>query len=112
MSHAPRWLRIAAASHETISLEAGDTVIYSSRQIPGNENAIARVQDMLVRRKIKLVTDQEAPVHVSGHPSRDEMIEMYRLIRPKIAIRYMGLLVIFWRMHRSPRAVRSTGDPA
>jgi ribonuclease J len=82
--------RIAAASHESISLEAGDTVIYSSRQIPGNENAIARVQDMLVRRKINLVTDQEAPVHVSGHPSREEMIEMYKLIRPKIAIPVHG----------------------
>jgi ribonuclease J len=82
--------RIAAASHESISLEAGDTVIYSSRQIPGNENAIARVQDMLVRRKINLVTDQDAPVHVSGHPSRDEMIEMYGLIRPKIAIPVHG----------------------
>ncbi len=82
--------RIAAASHETISLEAGDTVIYSSRQIPGNENAIARVQDMLVRRKINLVTEQDAPVHVSGHPSRDEMIEMYGLIRPKIAIPVHG----------------------
>jgi ribonuclease J len=82
--------RIAAASHESISLEAGDTVIYSSRQIPGNENAIARVQNMLVRRKINLVTDQDAPVHVSGHPSRDEMIEMYGLIRPKIAIPVHG----------------------
>ena len=82
--------RIAAAAHDTISLEAGDTVIYSSRQIPGNENAIARVQDMLIRRKIHLVTDQDAPVHVSGHPSRGEMIEMYGLIRPKIAIPVHG----------------------
>ena len=45
---------------------------------------------MLVRRKINLVTEQDAPVHVSGHPSRDEMIEMYRLIRPKIAIPVHG----------------------
>ena len=82
--------KIAAASHGSISLEAGDTVIYSSRQIPGNENAIARVQDMLVRREIKLVTDQEALVHVSGHPSRDEIIEMYGLVRPKIAIPVHG----------------------
>ncbi len=82
--------RIAAAAHESISLEAGDTVIYSSRQIPGNETAIARVQDMLIRRKILLVTDEDAPVHVSGHPSRDEMIEMYGLIRPKIAIPVHG----------------------
>jgi ribonuclease J len=82
--------RIAAGSHESVSLQSGDTVIYSSRQIPGNETAIARVQDMLVRRNIHLITDHEAPVHVSGHPSRDEMTEMYALVRPKIAIPVHG----------------------
>ena len=82
--------RIAAGAHESISLEAGDTVIFSSRQIPGNENAISKVQDMLVRRRIHLITDEDAPVHVSGHPSRDEMVEMYGLVRPKIAIPVHG----------------------
>ncbi len=82
--------RIAAGTHETVSLQAGDTVIYSSRQIPGNETAIARVQDMLIRRNINLITDYEAPVHVSGHPSRDEMVDMYGLVRPKIAIPVHG----------------------
>ena len=82
--------KIAAGMHETVSLDPGDTVIYSSRQIPGNEPAIARVQDMLIRRKINLVTDDDAPVHVSGHPSRDEMIEMYGLVRPRIAIPVHG----------------------
>ena len=82
--------RIAAGTHETVSLQAGDTVIYSSRQIPGNETAIARVQDMLIRRNINLITDNEAPVHVSGHPSRDEMVDMYGLVRPKIAIPVHG----------------------
>ena len=82
--------KIAAGMHESVSLDPGDTVIYSSRQIPGNEPAIARVQDMLIRRKINLVTDDDAPVHVSGHPSRDEMIEMYGLVRPRIAIPVHG----------------------
>ena len=82
--------KIAAGVHESVSLEEGDTVIYSSRQIPGNENAISKVQDMLIRRGIKLVTDEDAPVHVSGHPSRDEMIEMYGLVRPQIAIPVHG----------------------
>ncbi len=82
--------RIAAGTHETVSLQAGDTVIYSSRQIPGNEKAIARVQDMLIRRNINLVTDYDAPVHVSGHPSRDEMVDMYGIVRPKIAIPVHG----------------------
>ena len=82
--------RIAAGAHETVSLDPGDTVIFSSRQIPGNENAISRIHDMLLRRKINLVTDEDAPVHVSGHPSRDEMIEMYGLVRPQIAIPVHG----------------------
>lgn len=82
--------KIAIGAHEIVSLDSGDTVIYSSRQIPGNENAISRVHDMLVRRKINLITDEDAAVHVSGHPSRGEMIEMYGLVRPKIAIPVHG----------------------
>jgi len=82
--------RIAAGAHETVALERGDTVVYSSRQIPGNEPAIAKVQDMLIRRGILLVTDEDAPVHVSGHPARDELVELYGLVRPKIAIPVHG----------------------
>jgi ribonuclease J len=78
--------RIAADSHHVVSLDKGDTVMYSSRQIPGNEPAIARVQDKLTRRGIHVITDDDAPIHVSGHPGRDEMAEMYQLIRPKLAI--------------------------
>lgn len=82
--------RIASGAHETVELQQGDTVIYSSRQIPGNEPAITRIQDMLLRRDIKVVTDDDAPVHVSGHPARDEMSEMYALVRPKIAVPVHG----------------------
>ena len=82
--------RIANGTHETLSLVPGDTVIYSSRQIPGNEPAIARIQDMIVRRGIHLITDDDKPVHVSGHPARDELIEMYSLVRPKIAVPVHG----------------------
>ena len=82
--------KIAAGVHESVTLEQGDTVIYSSRQIPGNEPAIAKVQDALIRRRINLVTDDDAPVHVSGHPSRDEMVEMYGLVKPRIAIPVHG----------------------
>jgi len=82
--------RIAAGTHENIDLEPGDMVIYSSRQIPGNEPAISKVQDRLVRRQIDLVTDEEAAVHVSGHPARDELTELYRLVRPQIAIPVHG----------------------
>ena len=82
--------KIAAGVHESVTLEKGDTVVYSSRQIPGNEPAIARVQDALIRRQINLVTDEDAPIHVSGHPSRDEMVEMYGLVKPRIAIPVHG----------------------
>ena len=82
--------KIAAGTHESVTLDPGDTVVFSSRQIPGNEPAIARVQDGLIRRKIILITDDDAPVHVSGHPSREEMAEMYGLVRPRIAIPVHG----------------------
>ena len=82
--------KISAGVHESVTLDPGDTVVFSSRQIPGNEPAISRVQDGLIRRKINLITDEDAPVHVSGHPSRDEMVEMYGLVRPHIAIPVHG----------------------
>ena len=82
--------RIASGSHEMVDLDPGDTVIYSSRQIPGNEPAISKIQDMLLRRGIHVVTDDDAPVHVSGHPARDEMAEMYGLVKPKIIVPVHG----------------------
>ena len=82
--------KIASGTHESVTLDPGDTAVFSSRQIPGNEPAIARVQDALIRRKIILITDEDAPVHVSGHPSREEMAEMYGLVRPRIAIPVHG----------------------
>ena len=83
--------RIASGAHH-VSLEAGDTVMFSSREIPGNEIAIGKVQDKLVRRGIKVITDREEPIHVSGHPARGEIAEMYQLIRPNIAIPVHGTM--------------------
>ena len=82
--------RIAAGTHRNIALEAGDTVMFSSREIPGNETAIGKVQDSLVRRGIRVVTGDDAPIHVSGHPGRGEMTEMYQLIRPTVAVPVHG----------------------
>ena len=82
--------RIASGAHEMVDLDPGDTVIYSSRQIPGNEPAISKIQDMLLRRGIHVVTDDDAPVHVSGHPARDEMAEMYGLVKPKVIVPVHG----------------------
>jgi ribonuclease J len=82
--------RVAADSHQSLSLGEGDTVIFSSRMIPGNERAIGAVQDNLVRRGVRVMTDSDHMVHVSGHPARDEMRKLYRLVRPKFSVPVHG----------------------
>src|SRR3954451_2574686 len=78
--------RIALDTHPRVALGEGDTVVFSSRVIPGNERAIGTVQDNLVRRGVHLMTDMDHLVHVSGHPARDELRRMYRLVRPRYAV--------------------------
>ncbi len=78
--------RIALDTHPRIALGEGDTVIFSSRMIPGNERAIMIVQDNLVRRGVSLMTDVDHLVHVSGHPARDELRRLYRLVKPRYAV--------------------------
>lgn len=82
--------RIALGHHDTIRLEEGDTVIFSSSQIPGNEAKITKVQNNLIERGIEVITDEDASVHASGHAARDEMAEMYQMVRPKLAIPVHG----------------------
>jgi len=82
--------RIALDTHPRVALGAGDTVIFSSRVIPGNERAIGTVQDNLVRRGVNLMTDADHLVHVSGHPARDELRRLYRLIKPRYAVPVHG----------------------
>jgi ribonuclease J len=82
--------RIAADSHPRVALGEGDTVVFSSRVIPGNERAIGTVQDNLVRRGVRLMTDADHMIHVSGHPARDELRRLYRLVRPRYSIPVHG----------------------
>ena len=82
--------RISKDNDKFIKLIKGDTIIFSSRKIPGNENAILKVQNRFLERGINIVTDDDKNVHVSGHPSRDELIEMYSYIKPKISIPVHG----------------------
>ncbi|WP_448188503.1 ribonuclease J [Azospirillum sp. sgz301742] len=82
--------RIAGGDHPQVTLEPGDTVIFSSREIPGNERAIGRVQNHLVNRGIEIVTADDAFVHVSGHPAQDELVQMYQWVRPSIAVPVHG----------------------
>jgi ribonuclease J len=82
--------RIASGSHRHISLGEGDTTIFSSRVIPGNENAIHALQALLETKGVEVVTDRNDSIHVSGHPARDELREMYRWARPRIAVPVHG----------------------
>ncbi|MGH6934029.1 MAG: ribonuclease J [Dongiaceae bacterium] len=82
--------RIAREDHPTVSLEPGDTVVFSSRIIPGNEHAIGQLQNDLARLGVEIVTERDHFVHVSGHPARDELTSMYQWVRPKIAIPVHG----------------------
>lgn len=82
--------RIADGNHPYLKLEPGDLVVYSSKQIPGNEIAIGRVQNMLAAKGVEIITDRQAHVHVSGHPGRPELEAMYRWIRPKISVPVHG----------------------
>jgi ribonuclease J len=79
--------RIAEGTHPHVKLGKGDHCIFSSRIIPGNEVPIRNLQDRLADRGVRLYTERDHPgIHVSGHPCRDELKEMYAWARPKIAI--------------------------
>ena len=82
--------RIARGDHPHISFEEGDTVVFSSRIIPGNERPIGQMQSMLTSQGINVVTERDHFVHVSGHPAQDELRQMYEWIKPKIAVPVHG----------------------
>ncbi|HMN87149.1 MAG TPA: ribonuclease J, partial [Bauldia sp.] len=82
--------RAAADEHKNVELVAGDIVVFSSRTIPGNEVAVNRIVNQLTLRGVRIVTDRDRLVHVSGHPRRDELREMYRWVRPRIAVPVHG----------------------
>lgn len=82
--------RIAAGDHRHVTLGPGDAVIFSSRVIPGNETAIFSLYNRLAERGVEVITDREADVHVSGHPCRDELRQMYQWARPRIAVPVHG----------------------
>ncbi|MHC5307306.1 ribonuclease J [Bartonella sp. LJL80] len=74
----------------SIALSPGDTVIYSSRSIPGNEKAIIDTQNRLIDQGIRIITDHDALVHVSGHPRRNELLKMYEWVKPEILVPVHG----------------------
>jgi len=84
--------RIASFDHPAVELQSGDTVIFSSFDIPGNEKAIGRVQNLLLKQGIQLLTRHNAPVHVSGHPAQEELRSLYQWVRPQLSVTVHGEL--------------------
>lgn len=82
--------RIANDDHKALQLEEGDVVIFSSRAIPGNERAIDRIKNRLLTAGVHVVTDRDAPIHVSGHPYREELKSLYAWVKPLAAVPVHG----------------------
>lgn len=78
--------RIASGAHAHVKLGQGDTVIFSSRIIPGNERPIYRLHNQLARLGVEVITEKDHFVHVSGHPARGEIAELYGLLRPAMVV--------------------------
>jgi ribonuclease J len=100
--------RLAEDEHPAITLDAGDTLIFSSRTIPGNEKAVNRIVNAMVRKGIEVITDRKKLVHVSGHPRLGELAAMYEWLKPEVAIPVHGEA-----LHLSEHAAlaRSLGVP-
>ena len=81
--------RIAGDTHP-IKLDKGDAVLFSSRQIPGNEIAIGRIQNILAEKGVEILTDRQGMIHVSGHPGRPELAALYSWIKPEILVPVHG----------------------
>jgi len=82
--------RIAAGEHRSVKFHKGDVVIFSSKIIPGNEKGIFALQNALADDGIDIITEKSRPIHVSGHPCRDELTRMYDWVKPQIAIPVHG----------------------
>ena len=82
--------RIINGTHTDVFLEAGDCVIFSSKIIPGNEKKLYQLQNLIVRNDIEIITEENAFVHVSGHPNRDDLKDMYKWVKPKCIIPVHG----------------------
>lgn len=98
--------RIALSRHRDVAVEPGDRVVFSARAIPGNEKSIGRMIDHLLRRGAEVITPADAPVHVSGHPSRDELQQLLQLARPRFLIPIHGE---YKHLHAHARLGREVG---
>jgi ribonuclease J len=100
--------RIANDDHPQVTLNKGDTVIFSSRTIPGNEKAVGAIINGLVMQGVEVITDRTHLVHVSGHPRRDELRDMIAWTRPQLLIPVHGEAL---HLSEHARLARAAGVP-
>ncbi len=100
--------RIAEETHPSIALDPGDTVVFSSKTIPGNEKAVSAVINNLARRGISIVTADQATVHTSGHPRQEELRQFYQWLRPQLVVPMHGEA---WHLQSHAEFARSCGVP-
>jgi ribonuclease J len=101
--------RIAQGEHPEVKLSRDDLVIFSSRTIPGNEKSIGRIQNGLARMGVEIVTDADALVHVTGHPRREELRQMYAWMKPQVAVPMHGEMR---HLKEHARHAREAGVPS
>ena len=98
--------KMANASHNAVSLAPEDTVIFSSKIIPGNEKKIFQLFNKFVKKKVEVITERDHFVHVSGHPAIDELKKMYQLVRPQICIPVHGEPI---HIHEQAKLAKANG---
>lgn len=108
--------RMATDSHP-IKLSSGDTVIFSTKEIPGNEKSIGKLINDLVAKDVRIITEKQLPIHVSGHPGQPELAAMYDWVRPEILVpvhgelRHMQQQALFAQDKGVPKThVQTNGD--
>ncbi len=103
--------RIVNGTHQDVFLEQGDTVIFSSKIIPGNEKKLYQLHNLITKADVEIITEENAFVHVSGHPNRDDLKDMYNWVKPDCIIpvhgehRHMKEHVIFAKKMQIPQAL-------
>ena len=98
--------KIANDSHKNIKLDQDDIVIFSSRTIPGNEKAVLEIQNLLIEKGVRIFTDFDHDIHASGHPSREELEYLYKLIKPKILLPIHGERI---HLHKQAEIAKNAG---
>ena len=83
-------MRISSYVHPDVLIEKGDTAIFSSKIIPGNERKLYKLHNQLVKDGIEVISEESEFVHVSGHPNRDDLKDMYNWVKPKCVIPVRG----------------------